>query len=67
MDLNDPDRNSDSSDPSQQPDPDEGSAGDTASWYYDLDDAADDDDPDYRDEPDEDDDEDDDFQGMCGK
>ncbi|KID72419.1 WD repeat protein, partial [Metarhizium brunneum ARSEF 3297] len=64
MDLNDPDRNSDSSDPSQQPDPDEGSAGDTASWYYDLDDTADDDDPDYRDEPDEDDDEDDDFQEL---
>lgn len=73
MDLNNADGNSDPPGPSQRhPEPDDGSAGDSASWYYDLDDIAededidDDEDSDYRDEPDEDDGEDDDFQGMCG-
>ncbi|OAA45009.1 WD repeat protein [Metarhizium rileyi] len=69
MDLNNADGNSDPPGPSQRhPEPDDGSAGDSASWYYDLDDIAededidDDEDSDYRDEPDEDDGEDDDFQ-----
>lgn len=69
MDHSGPGGSSDSPGPSQDhQQQDEGSTGDTASWYYDVDDIAEDedegDDPDYRDEPDEDEDEDDDFQGM---
>lgn len=71
MDTSDPGSNSDPPPPPQHHhlEPDEGSAGDSASWYYDLDDIQEDDgdgdyDSDYQDEPDEDEDEDDDFQGS---